>query len=364
MKIGILTFHKVNNLGAILQAFALNKYIEMHINNCNCEVIDFTPNNANVSNDGLLIKMLKLIKHLIFWRQYKNDRKRNERFEAFRNNRMTISPVTYHGDEEIKKCSGVYDVLISGSDQILNITLTGESTSFYLDFDDKAKKVSYASSFGRMDITDKEKELIRKELIKFRFLSFREKSGAQIVQNLIGVEGKEVLDPVFLMERKCWLGLCNNELILPKGFAFVYAMEMTDGIKNAVLEVKNRFNLPIIIVNGSGQHNAIKGDEDTTCGPMEFLRYIRDAEIVITNSFHGTAFSLIFEKKFLCIAHSKRNVRIENLLKNIYSQDKQIDVDCKNVLLNECIIDSRLVIFRLNEMISNSKKYLMYALKP
>ena len=181
--IGIITFHKANNLGAVLQASALCKFINKHI--ASCEIIDFVPNNSIGSNIMQKLPLIRTIKNHLLTLKNALLRNRASKFDKYRKNEMFLSKQTYYGDADMQNVTGMYSVLISGSDQILNSTLSGTSKSYYLHFDDKAKKISYASSFGRKDITDKEKSLIKSELSKFDALSVRETSAADIIRREI-----------------------------------------------------------------------------------------------------------------------------------------------------------------------------------
>ena len=317
MKIGILTFHRAKNLGAALQAAALCQYLNRQFGNT--EIVDFIPNNACPTGSKALQRMKRLLISLF----RRNRAVRDLRFAAFRKQEMVLSAKTYYGDPEIAKAAVPYDLLISGSDQILNTTLTGSSRAFYLDFFN-GNKLSYASSFGREAISETETEWIRRELPKFSALSVREQTAAGILRKEIGVEPQLVVDPVFLLDRDAWEAKCSADLQLPEKYIFVYYMEGSAHLVDAVQRVQKQTGLPVIAVRGGGKPGLFPGMEDATCGPREFLRYIRSAELVITNSFHGTAFSLIFERKLICAAHSTGNTRLENLLHLIHQDHKMV----------------------------------------
>ena len=360
MKIGIMTFHRAINTGAVLQAHALQDYL-ISIGT-DAELIDFYPNNQ-IPNRSKIYRCLRKMKRVFSLnKNYRLERNKEDKFDFFMEKYYKLSSKQYFGDETLKRNPPKYDVLISGSDQVLNTSLTGESSSYYLDFDNTVKKISYASSFGRTDLSETEKRLIKDELPKFYSLSFREQSGRKLVENLTGIIGKDVLDPVFLMDRTYWSELCAKKLRVPDRYIFVYAMEVTSIFKKVVTMAAENYNLPVVIVNASGSDSELPGKADNACGPMEFLRYVRDAEIVITNSFHGTAFSLIFEKKLLSIAHSRKNIRLENLLEYIDCLEYQIDSDIKVDNLDTQLIDLSGSICKLERYIEASRYYLKNAL--
>lgn len=351
MKIGLLTFHRANNLGAVLQASALFKYVQDNIGHC--ELIDFYPNNRIPVKYTGIKKVLRYCKRLVLYPFSATSRKREQRFNNYRSKNYSLSDKQYMGDSGIANAHVDYDAIISGSDQILNTTLTGNSKTYYLDFFN-GKKISYASSFGRDDISKEEISLIRSELPKFSALSVREQSAADIIKREIGREPQLVMDPVFLLSKDEWCKRCNEELKLPEKYIFVYSMEVSSVLENAVSSIKKETELPVIVVRGGGKPGLIEGNEDSTCGPEEFLRYIRDAELVITNSFHGTAFSLIFEKKFICVAHSTRNARLENIMSIIGKEDSLLK--CNSSV--PVIVNGKEVSSTTNPYINASKEYL------
>lgn len=285
------------------------------------------------------------------------NRKRELNFNNYREKYYSLSDRQYLGDLGIANAHFDYDAIISGSDQILNTTLTDNSKAFYLDFFD-GKKISYASSFGRKNVSIEEIKLIRNELPKFSALSVREQSGADIIRKEIGIEPQLVMDPVFLLSKDEWSERCNEEMKLPEKYIFVYSMEVSPVLENAVVSIKKEEKLPIIVVRGGGKPGLIEGNEDGTCGPEEFLRYMRDAELIITNSFHGTAFSLIFEKKFLCIAHSTRNARLENIINIIGRKDGLLKCDSGVPV----VINGEEASLTIKSYIKASKEYLKNAL--
>lgn len=354
MKIGVITFHRAQNIGANLQAYALNQFINQNIGEC--EIIDYYPNNQTAhKNRGR--RLLSNFKTHIFY----NSSRVRRAFAKFQTENYILSSKTYYGDADIKKNPPQYDILISGSDQIFNTTLSGESKAYYLCFDNIAKKISYASSFGRDSISALEKKLIQTELVKFDKISVRETSAGLIIKEQIGVECEVVLDPVFLLSKEQWNKMCSK-LDIDQKYIFVYAMEVSTNLLMTVNEVKRMYKLPTIVVYGCKENHIIDGFEIYDCGPKEFLTYIKNACIVITNSFHGTALSMIFEKKYICVAHSTRNVRLQNIM---MLADCEPKLTYKPILggLNKYITNGAESMRTLKPHIKKSKKYLLNVLQ-
>lgn len=355
-KIGIITFHRATNLGAALQASALVKFINRDI--APCELIDFVPNNSCGGSFMQKFPLLRKVKNNLHSIKNIVLRNRTYKFDAFRKKEMVLSDTMYYGDNDMLNASGKYSVLISGSDQILNTTLSGTSKSYYLHFDDNAKKISYASSFGRTDISETEKDLIKTELSKFHAISVREYTAGNIIKREINKDSILVVDPVFLLEKEEWLHTCNAKLTLPKKYIFVYSMEVSKNLELLVEKLQTRTTLPVIVVRGGGKPGAILGTEDTKCGPREFIRYIANAEYVITNSFHGTAMSLILGKKFISVAHSTRNARLQNILNMVNAEEKLVPFDTNFEDVEKYVNDGEMLYPLLDKHIKGSKEYL------
>lgn len=353
MKIGMITFHNVMNLGANLQAYALNKYINTNIGQC--EIIDFYPNNQTAHKNRLR-RFLSKAKAVVFYRKYAKNRK----YAKFQKKFYISSTKTYYGDSQIQLSPPKYDVLISGSDQILNTTLSGESTSYYLSFDNQGYKISYASSFGREKLSGFEYSLIDTELTKFKYLSVREKSAAEIIEARIGKRPPIVLDPVFLLTEEVWKQI-GSEIDLPDKYIFVYAMEVTESIQKAIEKAKKKYDIPVLIVYGSTDNMTLDGKVILDCGPEDLISYIRNASIVVTNSFHGTAFSIIFGKKFLCIAHSMRNTRLDNMMELISQKERLIAFATEEYDICDYIVDGYNAAMQLEKHIKESQEYLKLA---
>ena len=211
MKIGMLTFHRANNLGAVLQAAALCKYL--NDKKYDCEIIDFIPNNEVLKFHSLR-KGAHIIKSILTINTRYNLLMKEYKFNIFRKKNMKISKHRYYGDRDIERKELKYEVLISGSDQILNTSLTGNSEAYYLRFMTDCKKISYASSFGREDISEYEIKLIKEELAKFDALSVREKSAINIIKKSSGRVAELVLDPVYILTVKELEEISSKKLIL------------------------------------------------------------------------------------------------------------------------------------------------------
>ena len=213
MKVKTITCHDVYNLGASLQAYALAEYLS-EIGQ-EVEIIDYKPlylqhyNLKKVNNpayDKPVLKELYLLLKLP--ERLKGRRsKRKKEFDKFRETFLPITNQTYCTNEELKRDVPEADIYFAGSDQIWNTLFkNGKDPAFYLDFaPSESIRASYAASFATEDIVEEEKVNVKKRLEKMDYISVREKSGIEII-NQLGIKGAvQVLDPVFLLKQAKWI---------------------------------------------------------------------------------------------------------------------------------------------------------------
>lgn len=344
--IGILTFHRVLNVGANLQAYALQHFIQNEISSC--EIIDFYPNNY-LKKKSWKRRVFSFAKKY-FWPASWKANARERLFKKFQEQYYVLSHNKYYGDGDYIDLNK-YSVIISGSDQILSTSISGNTITYYLPFDG-IKKISYASSFGKSELLDLEKWAVMSFLPSFRSISFRETSGYELASKLIALKERNiVVDPVFLLKKSDWVSLTKP---IKRRYILVYAVEKTEWLLKAIEEAKKEFELPVLILSACKMINKRYGKTITAFDPKIFLSHIKNADVVITNSYHGFAFSLIFGKKVVVCAHQTRNARILSLISLINEQDKLIT----DKSFSYKSIDGQVAYSNLSTIIDFSKKYL------
>lgn len=325
MKIGILTFHWACNYGAVLQSFALSKACKKL--GAEPYLIDYYPrkykkNIITACNPRHLRLVSKRIKEL----------DKEKKIEAFRKEYLNRTKY-YPTSRKLKDICSYYDCFICGSDQIWNMSFIEHSEQtknnyvYYLDFAPDNKIIaSYAPSFGTEQCKESLKENIKSRLQRFDFLSVREETGKRLIKDL-GVEKCRVVpDPTILLEKEDYLKLIENEKSNPDVFVYMLHRKMGDAKRlTGILEE-------------SGHKITVSENESIE----KWLSFIKNSNVVITNSFHGTVFSILFEKPFVSvlIKNSGMNDRIKTLLTHLGLEDriyngntKIIDkeIDWKNV---------------------------------
>lgn len=366
MKIKIITCQKVNNHGANLQAYALMHYLEKLGHDV--EIIDYfpeyfkhfrplycgTPKYAANPVTRFAYICAKFPGRLKSYLEYKkSDRKKN--FEAFRDKYYRLTD-TYESFEELKANPPKADLYIAGSDQIWNTMMNnGKDPAYYLQFAPKnATTATYAASFSVSEIPDELKEQTKKYIKNIDYVSVREKSALKILDDLGVLNGQAVLDPVFLLEKKQWSKIESN-IKLDDEYVLVYDFEGSDEVKNFAVKYAQKYNLKIY----SLYKNEYCDKSFENFGPDVFLSLIKNAEFIVSNSFHATAFSLIYEKEFAVIKRQEGiNSRMVDLLSYVGVDDRIVDS-----YQEFNAIDFNLVKEKLEIEVEKSKDYLKEVLE-
>lgn len=327
-KVGILTFHAAYNHGAVLQAYALKEKIkslgyETYIINLRSEGQKQQYSIINLSKLDLAT-MSRNIQNLFFISKIE---KRNNKFERFINEKLDVYPQNGINEEEVKKIANEFDYLIVGSDQIWNNSekMQDKNDIFFLNFPGKFRKISYAASFGD-DATSllKDREKFIPWLKDFDDISVRENEGKKLLDS-IGIDSVITLDPTLLLTKEDWESAIKK-IDFKKKYILYYSVNSRKYSISVTKKIAKKLNLPVInlVLHPKSAFSGFKYVIDNA--PNEFLSYIKNAEFVCTNSFHGTVFSIIFEKPFVAIFDENdgkivKENRKYTLLKNLKLED-------------------------------------------
>lgn len=313
MKIGVLTYHFAHNYGAMLQAYALQRYLF----GCGHEVdiIDYRPEKLyrqyrkGLKNCRIEQIPSKVIKDIRRWKQI-------ELFEQFSVDYLKCNSSV--DKDELKTISREYDAIIVGSDQVWNNDINFNDQSYFLDFVvPSCDRVGYSISIGKAKMTDKLARSLSVHLDKFNSVSFRELSASKTVEEYTGISLPVTVDPVFLLSRKDWKRTEKK----PEGFQYdkfilYYSLSADDELDTCVKEIANSKDLPIVSMHPLCRKISRYGEMLTNVGPKEFLWLIDNASYIASNSFHATAFSVIFGKEAIIKPHKQlgaRNIDLLNL---------------------------------------------------
>lgn len=343
MKIGILTFQETNNYGAIWQNFALQRALEKM--GVNAETIDYRSKYIGKPYRLKHLQKKGAAGYLFGMAGYFSYLLREKKNRLFRRYIHYSDPVEAEG---LVALNSTYDKFITGSDQVWNGYLTDYDDAYCLGFvKDSSKKVSYAASFGRKEPEEKEQIWYMNCLADFWKISVREKSAGHLLKELLGRDVLTVLDPVFLLDRKAWKRVSGKRRLVREKYILVYQLGISRELIRFAAKCAKQYECRLIFLPFP-----LIGITNCKCMPTagagEALNAICHAEYVITDSFHGMALSIIFQKKFAVLAngtHSRVNARILDLLDLLglkerawqkhMDLDREICWDCVFSILNK-----------------------------
>lgn len=366
MKVGILTFHCAHNYGAVIQAFCVQEFFKQMGHDV--YVIDYRPDyltksykvNFEMSNRWKLspINFAKSIIYNLY--NYNKAKSRYNRFEKFINTRLNL--IEYDTSK-----LDTLDVFVFGGDQIWNPNITGGKIDkvFFGDFQSAKAKIliSLAASAGSYQFSSDESKYLDKQLSLFHKVFVREENLVEQIRSKTSVTTELTLDPTFLIESDTLKtlavtpGVKEKYVLLFRFFDNNTAYSKAKGLAEA-----KRLKL-IEVLYGFRNKGLKKNDIISNCSPEKLLGYFFNAEYVVTTSFHGVAFSIIFQKRFFFIETNEDiDIRSKNLLqylgfKNYYNEsdnivDEQITTDTESSIL-KIELERSIVAKKMGSLISN-----------
>ncbi len=328
MKVGIVTFNSAHNYGAVLQAWALQEFLSLEghavdVINYRLPAIDDvyrlfkpeSPYDKPKKNAKHQKKQLQAVK-----RQEPEKVLAYERFEQFIEKKLHTTKA-YTSFAELSEAKFSYDALITGSDQVWNTGLTGGvNPAYLLDFGpEEARRISYAVSRGDKPLSDQDRLYFERKLAGFDFVSVREENVAEEIGKLTDLEVSVTADPTFLLER-AHFDTIRKKYDIPQPYIYVHNVHLTrvdQRLCTVAEELSRRTGLPIVSNRKKQFEYSDELEDASDIGPREFLDVIANAEYVVTNSFHATAFALIYHRNFITIPALRNPERMQKLLERL-----------------------------------------------
>ena len=335
-KFGIMTYHNANNYGAVLQAYALQTFLNCLFGEDSTEVINYQC--EGVRKQRQLSYYLSNSNPFSGIAHYLFARNRIKKIMRFCQDNISLSK-QINTKEELCELSNNYKYIISGSDQVWNRKWTGGEDTYLQDFHDVSeKKCSYAASFGLANLPDEWIDDYKRLLNDFSYISVREEAGKRIIYDTFELDSEVHVDPSVLLTPKQWNEVAEKTNLINEKFVLVYMVPYQDSVMSKAKEIANQNDLKLVLVCKSIKRKS--GIYKGTASVEEIIALFRDAEYVVTNSFHGTAFSVIYQKRFYVELNNKIgfNVRSAQLLKKcgIMVDETPLDiVECLNVDWNK-----------------------------
>lgn len=343
MKIGILTFHWGANHGAVLQAYASQKYLENKYN-ADVKIIDYYPKNQELSYK-------KAFKTKRFWKISENIKlvKKNKRISYFRE-KLSLTK-RYYSNEELKNDSPEFDIMLCGSDQIWNpyYAMKGEgkiTPVYFLNFGKEAcKRVALSVSFGCIKYPNDAKEVVLPYINKFDAISVRENTGLEILKEMGVEKGEVTADPTSLLMSKDYLEICSD-----------ISKNTNENVALCILRSQSKEAKSLIKALVSREHKKV--NDISNLSVEKWMAGIRDASVVITNSFHCVMMCLKLHIPFWIVlekgALSGMNDRMFTLMKK-FQLEERIVTDIKD---NEKQIDWANVDLKMKEYSKSLEDFL------
>lgn len=334
MKIGVLTFHNAHNYGAVLQAYALRT--KLRAEGHSADIINYR--NQKIENSyqkkilaqrkkiqlrhprmALINLRLNIKKYLdvrcaqLCWEQ------RVHKFNKFIDEVLLENNISIVKKEELEKVDA--DAFICGSDQIWTDYLTGGLDMVYLlDFDTNARKIAYGASKSNAEFSKEQEMLFKDKLADFWAISAREKSLAQKLTDICGRYVDTVLDPTLLLTQKEYRQL-EEPTEVSEDYVLAYFLVEDEMLVKCAEEASKQLNAKLVEIHYFKQRKR-NHIQIADCSPGEFLFYMRNAKCILTNSFHGVVFSIIYHKKFYGVY--EKDSRKDDLLDMLQLGDRHI----------------------------------------
>lgn len=312
MKVGIVTFQRADNYGAMLQCYALWTYLKEK--EPDIEVIDYR--NPRIEKWYRVLPYFE--KNILRWGKriwlripdYTWMQKRRKGFSAFRKKIAFSKKYSY---SELMNCGIKYDLIISGSDQLFNPDTTmGFDDVYFLMMPGNFIRSTYAVSLGDIGKKEFQSEDFLHRIEKIKYLSVREDDAFKYL-NSVGMKARCDVDPTFLLSSEEWEKLGDEiDVRLPGKYIVLYYVQRNDNLIKAALAIAKLRKLPILYFDYElvlPVESFFMGDQ----GPCGFIKIISHADCVVTSSFHASVFASIFQKELVMMLHSTTGSRVRSL---------------------------------------------------
>jgi hypothetical protein len=325
-RIGIITIDDYENLGNRLQNYAVQSILNDY---GNVETID--SNLHYVHSKSLLhyfkyigkLKVKKLFHYHYVKSPYEKNRQNN--FKEFNKNIKFGYKI---GRLKSKTINKKYDYFAIGSDQIWNLDFCANTYISFAKFADKTKNIAVSPSIGKSKLNSEHETIIKESLKNINYLSCREQQGSDIITSLAGRECTTLIDPTLMLSSDEWDKVSKKPVFHNENDKYIllyFLGEMTKEYKDIINNISKRYNLKVIDIYD-------KNSKYYTCGPSEFIYMIKHCSIMLTDSFHGSVFSYIYNKPFRIFKRidsiQSMNSRLENLINVLHlSNDIYINID-------------------------------------
>lgn len=326
LKIAIITLHRVYNYGSALQAYATQKIFEK--NGCEVIVIDYVTEQRTKGKifKGTKGKNISAIKKPFYYLAKAFSILLKERtFGKFVKNNLNLTK-KYITAEDLEKDPPIADIYVTGSDQTWNSDYNeGVDRGFFLDFlPEQAKRISFVASFGKKELDEKEIDTTKKFINRYSALSVREDSALNILNNLGRNDAIQLIDPTLQIDKNDWLSIASKRLIKKPYLILMLLYNEDNHATEYARKIADEKGLELVKICWDLNCPPMVDKLMTHRQPSDFLSLFYYADFVVTNSFHGLAFSVNLEKQFIVVPRNEYNSRIESLLDLLNIKDRMV----------------------------------------
>lgn len=326
VKVSLITLHSSINYGSVLQTYATKHVFDR----LNCEIVfvDYTRENNTIQAfaDRMqcrsLIKAFKFITFGLLDRKIngiaiKRVEKRAMPMKLFLEKYVNLTERKYSSYKDLLKFPPMADIYCTGSDQVWNsVWNNGVELPYFLGYaPENSRRIAYAASIGREEIDEREKEIIMPYLKKYDYISMREQSGVKILSSM-GINADWVIDPTLMLTKEDWLKISKPIAKRKKHFLLVYILNWSKSIERYVKTIASIYELEIYRISKTKPLiPSVHGIRTIILEEVEqFPSYFNEAFGIVTDSFHATAFSLNFHKRFVVIPPPRFSTRVQSIL--------------------------------------------------
>jgi len=364
-KIAIITMHRIFNYGSVLQTYATQKIIENL--GFQCEIIDYiSPCRTKKSLFFEYPPNLegKKIKKIIYYcAKIPSFVLKDITFGGFIKKYIHLSRKQYITNEDLFTDPPKADIYITGSDQVWNSKYNhGIDGSYYLNFiTTGARKIAFVASFGRDELSKEEECVVKLMLKEYESISVREDSAVQILSGM-DIESIWLIDPTLQLEKKEWLSLAGKKLIKEKYLLLFLLYNEDNGATEYANRVAKKKGLKIVKLSWELKKTHDVDILFTHRKPQDFLSLFANADFIVTNSFHGVAFSINLNRQFVFVPRSEFNGRIKSLLGLTGLETREVG-NVNDIMIDEEIINYDEINIILEKERNRAQDYLQKVLK-
>ena len=371
-KVGLITYYG-ENYGGMLQAYALQQYVKNSGYDCKIISNEFlyiqTKQQRNKHLIGNVKALLKnpfdYMKRRNAIRSYSNENAmKSARFQEFLTKNIEIDYNGYTCYDQFLQKPPQYDVYLCGSDQIWNPNLYHSTGFYFADFaPENCVAASYASSIGISSVTTEQADFMRPYLNKLDLISTRETDGAKIVEEITGKKARTVIDPTLLLNDEQWSKVSAKPLF-DEPYIFCYLFSERDYIEKVKKTVKELTGMKLVCIPYAPREFLSDDEKVFDAGPAEFISLVKNASLVLTDSFHATVFSINLKTPFISLCRFSKidakgmNSRLTTILGALDLEDRLLDENdeiVKEILFD---IDFEKTHKALNELRKNDSDFL------